>query len=65
MKDLYLKRADDVTNRYKNGLDEEDFGTIKYELLSDDTDLKLNDTKHCEEFPPQVIANMALLIEGR
>jgi len=65
MKDLYLKRADDVTNRYKNGLDEEDFGTIKYELLSDDTDLKLNDTKHCEEFPPQVIANMSLLIEGR
>ena len=65
MKERYLERAHDVTHRYKDGLDEEDLGTAKLLPITDGTKLKTNDANNCEDFPSQVVTNMAPLIEGR
>ena len=65
MKERYLERVNDVTNNHTEGLPEEDFGTIQLEAIKDGTELKTNETSQCEEFPSQVVINMALLIEGR
>ena len=65
MKTRYLERASDITYRHKDGLDEEDFGTVKLLPMSEDIKLKVNDSNICEEFPTEVVANMGLLIEGR
>ncbi len=65
MKERYLERVNDVTNNHREGFPEEDFGTIQLEAITDGTELKTNETSQCEEFPPQVVTNMALLIEGR
>jgi len=64
MKKRYLERASEITCRHKDGLDEEEFGTVKLLPLSEDTKLKMNDSNLCEEFPTEVVANMASLIEG-
>lgn len=64
MKNLYLKRAQNVTRRHKEGLNEEDLCTARLQPVTDDTKLKPNDANYCEEFPTQVVTNMALLIEG-
>jgi hypothetical protein len=65
MKVRYLERAYDVTHRHKDGLDEEDLGTTKLQPITDGTELKTNDANNCEDFPTQVVTNMAPLIEGR
>ncbi len=65
MKERYLERVNDVMNEHKDGLSEEVFGTIQLESIADGTELKTNDANHCEEFPSEVVTNMALLIEGR
>ena len=65
MRERYLERAHDVTHRYKYGLDEEDLGTVKLQPITDGTELKTNDANNCEDFPTQVVTNMAPLIEGR
>ena len=65
MKERYLERVHDVNNKHKAGLPEEDLGDINLQPITDDTELKTNDTGNCEEFPSQVVSNMALIIEGR
>ena len=67
MKGRYLERALEVLSRYRtDGLDEEDLGAANLQPITDEhTELKTNDANHCEEFPTQVVTNMALLIEGR
>ena len=65
MKERYLERVHDVTKKHRDGLPEEDLGTITLQPITDDTELKTNETGNCEVFPSQVVANMALLIEGR
>jgi hypothetical protein len=64
-KERYLERAQDVTQKHKGGLAEEDLGKVELQPIADATELKTNDANHCEEFPTPVMANMALLIEGR
>ena len=65
MKERYMERVHDVTNKHKDGLQEEDLGTVKFQPIRDDIELKTKDAGQCEEFPSQVVTNMALLIEGR
>lgn len=65
MKERYLERVHDVTKKHRDGLPEEDLGNITLQPITDDTELKTNEDGSCEDFPSQVVANMALLIEGR
>jgi len=66
MKGRYLARASELVTRYRDGTDEEnDFGMIYLQPVTDENELKLlNTTNKCEEFPAQIVTNMALLIEG-
>ncbi|VEU33534.1 unnamed protein product [Pseudo-nitzschia multistriata] len=64
MKEMYLKRANEIVGQHRDGLKGEKIESVNLEPITDGTELQTKESKLCEDFPTQVVANMALIIEG-